>query len=198
LKDDRQSGAGNVSRQPDVFHVTTTVAAAAVLRETRAIRWCSAPCPIRSAPVSCKALPAPGGNATGFINIEASLGSKAEPAQVVRPRHEPGVDPIRPETGAAIDYYLNSLQSADSFRDELAAAVVDALIPPMTRRPAEIHDANAYGLRYLIECFINKIKYYYRRVATRYEKTARELSIDRQHRRRYDLAARHCLNVNTP
>jgi transposase len=61
----------------------------------------------------------------------------------------------------------------NSFREELAAAEVDAVIPPMTRRTAEIaYDANAYGLRYMIECFINKIKHY-RRVATRYEKTAR-------------------------
>jgi len=61
----------------------------------------------------------------------------------------------------------------DSFREELAAAEVDAVIPPMIRRTAEIaYDANAYGLRYLIECFINKIKHH-RRVATPYEKTAR-------------------------
>lgn len=61
----------------------------------------------------------------------------------------------------------------DGFRAELAAAEVDAVIPPLASRTAEIaYDENAYGLRYLIECFINKIKHY-RRVATRYEKTAR-------------------------
>jgi len=55
---------------------------------------------------------------------------------------------------------------------ELAAAKVEAVIPPRVSRIAEIaYDQNAYGLRYLIECFINKIKHY-RRVATRYEKTA--------------------------
>jgi transposase len=61
----------------------------------------------------------------------------------------------------------------DAFRADLAAAEVDAVIPPLGSRTAEIaYDTNAYGLRYLIECFINKIKHY-RRVATRYEKTAR-------------------------
>jgi transposase len=61
----------------------------------------------------------------------------------------------------------------DGFRAELAAAEVDVVIPPLGSRTAEIdYDKNAYGLRYLIECFINKIKHY-RRVATRYEKTAR-------------------------
>ena len=58
-------------------------------------------------------------------------------------------------------------------RVELAAAEVEAVIPPRVSSIAEIaYDQNAYGLRYLIECFINKIKHC-RRVATRYEKTAR-------------------------
>jgi transposase len=61
----------------------------------------------------------------------------------------------------------------DAFRVELADAEVDVVIPPKASRAAEIaYDENAYGLRYRIECFINKIKHY-RRVATRYEKTAR-------------------------
>ena len=61
----------------------------------------------------------------------------------------------------------------DRFRAELAENEVDAVIPPLGSRTAEIdYDKNAYGLRYRIECFINKIKHY-RRVATRYEKTAR-------------------------
>jgi len=52
-------------------------------------------------------------------------------------------------------------------------AEVDVVIPPKASRTAEIaYDENAYGLRYRVECFINKIKHY-RRVATRYEKTAR-------------------------
>jgi transposase len=61
----------------------------------------------------------------------------------------------------------------DGFRADLAEAEVDVVIPPMSSRTAEIaYDKNAYGLRYQVECFINKIKHY-RRVATRYEKTAR-------------------------
>ncbi len=61
----------------------------------------------------------------------------------------------------------------DGLRADLADAEVDVVIPPLGSRTAEIaYDQNAYGLRYLIECFINKIKHY-RRVATRYEKLAR-------------------------
>ena len=55
----------------------------------------------------------------------------------------------------------------DGFRAQLADAETEAVIPPKASRTAEIsYDENAYGLRYLIECFINKIKHY-RRVATR-------------------------------
>jgi putative transposase len=62
---------------------------------------------------------------------------------------------------------------SDDFRADLAAAEIDAVIPPRGKRKAEIaYDHNAYGLRYRIECFINKIKHY-RRIATRFEKTAR-------------------------
>ena len=62
---------------------------------------------------------------------------------------------------------------SDEFRADLATAEVDVVVPPRESRKAELaYDANAYGLRYRIECFINKIKHY-RRIATRFEKTAR-------------------------
>ena len=49
----------------------------------------------------------------------------------------------------------------DAFRSELAAAEVDVVVPLLSSRTAEIaYDKNAYGLRYRIECFINKIKHY--------------------------------------
>ncbi len=61
---------------------------------------------------------------------------------------------------------------SDAFRIHLCDAEVDAVIPPLGSRAAEIaYDENAYGLRHRVECFINKIKHY-RRVATRFEKTA--------------------------
>ncbi len=60
----------------------------------------------------------------------------------------------------------------DAFRSHLAEAEVEAVIPPLGSRRAEIaYDQDAYGLRYRVECFINKIKHY-RRIATRFEKTA--------------------------
>jgi hypothetical protein len=60
----------------------------------------------------------------------------------------------------------------ESFRVQLPEAEIDAVIPPLGSRTAEIaYDENAYGLRYRIECTINKIKHDLR-IATRYEKTA--------------------------
>jgi len=62
---------------------------------------------------------------------------------------------------------------SDALRIYLCEDEVEAVIPPKLSRTAEIaYDENAYGLRYRIECFINKIKHY-RRIATRFEKTAR-------------------------
>jgi putative transposase len=61
---------------------------------------------------------------------------------------------------------------SDDFRSHLMQAEVDVVIPPSRARKAELaYDEDAYQLRYRIECFISKIKHY-RRVATRYEKTA--------------------------
>ena len=61
---------------------------------------------------------------------------------------------------------------SDAFRIHLCDAEVDAVIPPNGARKTDIaYDENAYGLRYRIECLINKIKHY-RRIATRFEKTA--------------------------
>jgi putative tryptophan/tyrosine transport system substrate-binding protein len=65
-----------VAAQPEVLEVTSTPGTAAVLRETHTI-------PVIFSTVSdpvgagfVQSLPHPGGNATGFINIEASMGGK--------------------------------------------------------------------------------------------------------------------------
>jgi putative ABC transport system substrate-binding protein len=65
-----------VSLRPDVIHTTSTPATAALQRETRTI-------PIVFAGISdpvgagfVASLPRPGGNLTGIINLEASLGGK--------------------------------------------------------------------------------------------------------------------------
>jgi transposase len=62
---------------------------------------------------------------------------------------------------------------ADAFRAELAEQGTGAVIPAnKSRSQAIAHDADLYKERHLVECFINKLKQC-RRIATRYEKTAR-------------------------
>jgi transposase len=62
---------------------------------------------------------------------------------------------------------------ADVFRAEVAEQGSTAVIPANPRRTKALaHDRHLYKERHLVECFINKIKHF-RRIATRYEKTAR-------------------------
>jgi putative ABC transport system substrate-binding protein len=65
-----------VARRPDVLIAATTPSAAALQRETKTIPIVFA---VVSDPVGAgfvKSLPEPGGNMTGFINIEAAMGGK--------------------------------------------------------------------------------------------------------------------------
>ncbi len=60
---------------------------------------------------------------------------------------------------------------ADHFRDVIARAHAQAVIPPHPARSLKIpFDQDLYKERHLVECGINKPKQF-RRVATRYEKT---------------------------
>src|SRR4051794_29584400 len=65
-----------VSAQLDLIYATTTPRAAAILKETRTIPvvFSNVSDPVEAGFV--QSLPRPGGNATGFINIEASVGGK--------------------------------------------------------------------------------------------------------------------------
>ena len=62
---------------------------------------------------------------------------------------------------------------SDAFRARLAAQRSTAVIPSNPSRCTPIaHDTHLYKERHLVECFFAKIKQF-RRIATRYEKTAR-------------------------
>jgi transposase len=62
---------------------------------------------------------------------------------------------------------------SDPFIQSLAAAGVHAVIPPRKRRRhSRFYDRYAYRERHLVECFFNRLKQF-RRIATRYEKLAR-------------------------
>jgi len=80
---------------------------------------------------------------------------------------------------ALLDAYQFARAIADKAydADELLAFIAEkgaeAVIPPKANRTEERdYDKHAYKERHLVECFINKIKWY-RRLFTRYEKLAR-------------------------
>lgn len=60
---------------------------------------------------------------------------------------------------------------ADTIREELAQAEVEAVIPAQSNRRDPIpHDRTKYRMRNLVERLFNKLKNW-RRIATRYDKT---------------------------
>ena len=67
---------------------------------------------------------------------------------------------------------LNSYDS-DDIRNDLADRGIEPVIPPRSNRKTPIeYDREAYKRRNLIERCVNRLKQF-RRIATRYEKTAR-------------------------
>ena len=102
-----------VASQPDLIQVTTTPATAAILRETRIIPVVFA---IVSDPVGSgfvQSLSHPGGNVTGFINVEASLGGKwVQLLKDIAPRVTRVAMLFDPDTAPQTDYYRGALESA--------------------------------------------------------------------------------------
>ena len=103
-----------VALQPDVILAGTTPVTAALQRETRTI-------PIVFAPVSdpvgagfVASLARPGGNITGFINIEAAMGGKwLELLKEVAPRLRRAAIMFNPDTApGGGSYYLGPFEAA--------------------------------------------------------------------------------------
>jgi putative tryptophan/tyrosine transport system substrate-binding protein len=102
-----------VQSQPDLIQVTSTPATAAIMRETQTI-------PVVFASVSdpvgagfIQTLTRPGGNATGFVNIEASLGGKwVEVLKDVAPGTSRAAMMFNPKTSPQTGYYRQSLEAA--------------------------------------------------------------------------------------
>ena len=76
-------------------------------------------------------------------------------------------------SGISFDNLLADMgYDSDAFRAEIAEVDAQAVIPSSRSRSKAIpYDKHLYGERNLVERFINKIKHF-RRIATRYEKTA--------------------------
>jgi putative ABC transport system substrate-binding protein len=102
-----------VALHPDLIQVSTTPATAAILRETRDIPVLFS---VVSDPVGSgfvPNLPHPGGNVTGFINIEASLGGKwVQLLKEIAPQVSRVAMLFDPVTAPQTNYYRGSLESA--------------------------------------------------------------------------------------
>ena len=140
---DYRWGAGSVDRMqlfakelvrlsPDVMLAVTTPATAALQRETRAIPIVFA---IVSDPVGSgfvASLANPGGNITGFVNIEASLSGKwLELLREIAPAIARVRFMFNPQTAPHARYYL------DTFRSAALAFAIDSIEAPVNG-PAEI------------------------------------------------------------
>jgi putative ABC transport system substrate-binding protein len=102
-----------VSLQPDVIVGQTTQVVAALQRETKTIPIVFV---IVSDPVGSGfvvSLPRPGGNITGFINIESSLSGKwIEMLKEIVPRVSRAAIIFNPETATYFAYYLQPFEAA--------------------------------------------------------------------------------------
>jgi len=121
-----------VELQPDLIEVTTTPATAEVLKQTRTIPVVFT---VVSDPVGSgfvQSLPRPGGNATGFINLESSLGGKwLGLLREIAPRVKRVAILFNPTTAPQTAYYKGALEAA-------AASLEIAVEPAPVRETAEI------------------------------------------------------------
>jgi len=102
-----------VGLKPDLIQTTTTPVTAAVLRATSTIPVVFS---IVSDPLGSgfvQSFPHPGGNATGFVNIEASVGGKwLEILKNIAPRTSRVTIMFNPKTAPQSGFYMKSLEPA--------------------------------------------------------------------------------------
>ena len=145
-----------VSLQPDLIVGQTTQVVAALQRETRTISivFVVVGDPVGSGFVA--SLPQPGGNITGFINIEASLSGKwIEVLKEIVPGVTRAVLMFNPDT-APVSYYLQPFEAAarSSAIEPIAAPVHTAAdIQPLV---ASLGDVPKAGLVLMPDIFTGK------------------------------------------
>src|SRR5215831_5630648 len=115
-----------VALQPDLILSQSTPAVAALLQQTRTIPIVFALIanPVGSGFVASFARP--GGNVTGFVTIEGSLGGKwLELLKEIAPRVARVALPFNPATATFAEYYLNPVKAA------AASLGVEAIVAPV-------------------------------------------------------------------
>jgi ABC-type uncharacterized transport system substrate-binding protein len=116
-----------VASKPDLILSHSTVTTAALLKLTRTIPviFANVTDPVGSGFVA--SFPKPGGNATGFVNMEDSMSGKwLELLKEVAPQTRKVAFLFNPTTAPYFDYYLNALKiAAPSFAAVAVAAPVN-------------------------------------------------------------------------
>lgn len=101
-----------------------------------------------------------------------ALGNPLRLALTAGQRHDVlGYSALRQDSDAqAVAVLADKGYDADWIRQQLAQDQTEAVIPSSNSRAQKIpHDRELYKHRHVVECFINKIKWF-RRVFTRYDK----------------------------
>ena len=125
----RSAGVGLVALQPDVILASSTPTTTALLQQTRTIPivFATVGDPIGSGFVA--SFPRPGGNVTGFITVEGSLGGKwLELLKEIAPRVNRIAFLLNPATATYAESYLNAFKAA------AASVVVEAIVAPVHDR----------------------------------------------------------------
>jgi putative ABC transport system substrate-binding protein len=115
-----------IALQPDLILSQNTPTTAVLLQQTRTIPiiFATGADPIASGFVAT--LPRPGGNATGFINLEGSMASKwLELLKEIAPRVNRVAFLFNPTTAPYAEYFLNSFKAA------AASFAVEAIVAPV-------------------------------------------------------------------
>ena len=118
-----------VALQPDVILASTTPTTSALLQQTRTIPivFATVGDPIGSGFVA--SFPRPGGNVTGFITIEGSMGGKwLELLKEIAPRVNRVAFLLNPATATYAESYLNAFKAA------AASVAVEAIVAPVHDR----------------------------------------------------------------
>jgi putative ABC transport system substrate-binding protein len=151
----RQLAKELVALQPEVILSHTTPTTAVLLQQTRTIPiiFTVVADPVGSGFVT--SLPRPGGNATGFMIIEGSLGGKwVELLKEIAPRVARVALLFNPASASYAEYYLNSFKAAaPSFAVEAVAAPVHDMSELESVVAAQAREPNS-GLIVMPEAFM--------------------------------------------
>jgi ABC-type uncharacterized transport system substrate-binding protein len=134
-----------IALQPDLILAQNTPTALALMQQTRTIPiiFANVSDPVGTGLVA--SLPQPGGNVTGFINIEGSMSGKwLELLKEIAPRVNRVAFLFNPATAPYFEYYLNPFkEAARSFAVEAIAAPVHDKSELESVITAQAHEPNS-------------------------------------------------------